>query len=107
MRGMIVEQRDYHVFTGKLPEIIRLYESEGIAIQNEILGGLVAVFTTDIGALSTYTSMWRYADFADREQRRAMLQADDRWKAFLPKIQPLIHTQHNRILLPTAFSPIR
>jgi NIPSNAP len=104
---VIVEQRDYHVFTGKLNELVRLYEDEGIAIQQEILGGLIGVFTTDIGALSTYTSMWGYDSFAEREQRRARLQADDRWRGFLGRIQPLIHTQQNRILLPTAFSPIR
>ena len=104
---MIVEQRDYHVFTGKLNELVRLYEEEGIAIQQEILGGLIGVFTTDIGALSTYTSMWGYDSFAEREQRRAKLQADDKWQAFLGKIQPLIHTQQNRILIPTSFSPIR
>ena len=104
---MIVEQRDYHVFTGKLPEIVRLYETEGIAIQNEVLGGLIGAFTTDIGALSTYTHIWQYADFADVRRARATLQARDDWKAFLAKIQPLIHTQHNRILLPTSFSPIR
>ena len=104
---MIVEQRDYHVFTGKLPELVRLYEEEGIAIQQEILGGLLGVFTTDVGALSTYTSLWGYDSHAEREQRRARLQADDRWKAFLARIQPLIHTQQNRILVPTAFSPIR
>ena len=103
---MIVEQRDYHVFTGKLNELVRLYADEGIAIQQEILGGLVAVFTTDIGALSTYTSLWRYDSFAEREQRRAKLQADERWQGFLGKIQPLIHTQQNRILVPTSFSPI-
>ena len=104
---MIVEQRDYHVFTGKLNELVRLYADEGIAIQEEILGGLVGVFTTDIGALSTYTSLWGYDSFAEREERRARLQADDAWKAFLGKIQPLIHTQHNRILIPTSFSPLR
>ena len=97
---MIVEQRDYHVYTGKLPELVRLYETEGIAIQQEILGGFVGAFTTDIGALSTYTSMWRYESFAEREERRARLQADERWKAFLARIQPLIHTQQNRILDP-------
>ncbi len=104
---MIVEQRDYHAFTGKLPELVRLYEQEGIAIQQEYLGGLVAAFTTDVGALSTYTSMWRYDDLGQRETRRARLQQDDRWKAFLGKIQPLIHTQVNRILVPTSFSPLR
>ena len=103
---MIVEQRDYHVYTGKLNELVRLYADEGISIQQEILGGLVGVFTTDVGALSTYTSMWRYDSYAEREERRARLQADERWKAFLAKIQPLIHTQQNRILVPTAFSPL-
>jgi NIPSNAP protein len=103
---MIVEQRDYHVFTGKLNELVRLYETEGIALQQSYLGNLIGVFTTDIGALSTYTSLWGYESFAEREERRAKLQADDAWKAFLGKIQPLIHTQHNRILVPTSFSPI-
>ncbi len=103
---VIVEQRDYHVTTGKLPELVRLYETEGIAIQAEVLGGFVGAFTTDIGALSTYTSMWRYDSFVQREERRAALQARDDWKAFLTRIQPLIHTQQNRILVPTSFSPI-
>jgi hypothetical protein len=104
---MIVEQRDYHVVTGKLPELVRLYETEGIAIQEEVLGGLVGAFTTDVGALSTYTHLWRYDDYADRERRRTALQAREDWKAFLGKIQPLIHTQQNRILVPTSFSPLR
>jgi hypothetical protein len=104
---MILEQRDYHVYTGKLPELVGLYESEGIPIQAEILGGFVGAFTTDVGALSTYTSMWRYDDYGERERRRARLQADERWQAFLPRIQPLIHTQQSRILVPTPFSPLR
>ncbi len=104
---MIVEQRDYHVITGKLNELVTLYETEGIELQQSYLGNLLGVFTTDIGALSTYTSLWGYDDFAQREERRAKLQADEQWKAFLAMIQPLIHTQQNRILVPTAFSPIR
>lgn len=103
----VIEQRDYHVTTGKLPELVRLYESEGSAIQVEVLGGFLGAFTTEIGALSTYTSLWRYDSFAEREQRRAALQARADWKAFIAKIQPLIHTQQNRILTPTAFSPIQ
>ncbi len=104
---MIVEQRDYHVFTGKLNELVKLYADEGIELQQRYLGNLLGVFTTDIGALSTYTSMWGYDSYEEREERRAKLQADDAWKAFLGKIQPLIHTQQNRILIPTSFSPIR
>jgi hypothetical protein len=102
----ILEQRDYHVTTGKLNELVRLYETEGIAIQQEHLGGFVGAFTTDVGALSTYTSLWRYESYAEREERRARLQQDERWQGFLARIQPLIHTQHNRILVPTSFSPL-
>jgi len=104
---MIVEQRDYHVYTGKLPELVRLYETEGIPLQNEILGGLVGAFTTDVGALSTYTTLWRYDSYAEREEKRGRLQADERWQGFLRKVQPLMHTQQNRILVPTPFSPLR
>jgi hypothetical protein len=104
---VIVEQRDYHVHTGRLPELVRLYAEEGIPIQSEVLGGFVGAFTTDVGALSTYTSLWRYDSFAEREKRRAALQARDDWQAVLVKLQPLIHTQQNRILTPTSFSPLQ
>jgi len=104
---VIVEQRDYHVYTGKLGELVKLYETDGIELQQRILGNLLGVFTTDVGSLSTYTSLWGYDSYAQRAERRAALQGDERWRAFLAKIQPLIHTQQNRILIPTSFSPIR
>ena len=104
---IIVEQRDYHVHTGRLPELVRLYAEEGIVIQKEVLGGFVGAFTTEIGLPSTYTSMWRYDSFSEREKRRAALQEREDWKAFLIKIQPLIHTQQNRILTPTSFSALQ
>jgi hypothetical protein len=104
---MIVEERTYHIHTGKLHEIVRLYGEEGIAIQEEILGNLLGWFTVDVGELSSIVSLWGYADYGERERRRAQLGADERWKAFVAKIQPLIHTQWNRILVPAPFSPIR
>ncbi len=104
---MILEQRDYHVTTGRLNELVGLYADEGIALQQEYLGGFVGAFTTDIGALSTYTSLWRYDNYAEREERRARLQEDERWVGFLARITPLIHTQQNRILIPTSFSPLQ
>jgi len=103
---VILEQRDYHVVTGQLGELLRLYETEGIPIQAEVLGGFVGAFTTEVGALSTYTHLWRYESYEERARRRAELQARADWKAFLAKIQPLIHTQHNRLLVPTSFSPL-
>ena len=57
--------------------------------------------------MSSIVHLWAYDSYAERERRRALLQADQRWKDFLPKLQPLIHTQRTRILLPTSFSPVR
>ena len=104
---MIVEQRDYHVTTGKLNVVVQMYADEGIGLQQEHLGEFLGAFTTDIGALSTYTALWGYASYAEREERRANLQADPRWQDFLARLQPLLHTQQNRILIPTSFSPIK
>lgn len=104
---MIVEERTYHVFTGKLPEVVRMYETEGTHIQQRFLGNLIGAFTVDVGALSSIVQLWGYDSYAERERRRAELQADPGWKDFLSRLQPLLHTQENRILVPTAFSPIR
>jgi len=104
---VIVEERTYHVHTGKLPEVVALYEQEGIALQQEFLGNLLGWFTVDVGELSSVVSLWGYESYAERERRRAELHADERWKSFLARLQPPLHTQWNRILLPTSFSPIR
>lgn len=104
---MIVEERTYHVHTGKLAEVVRLYAEEGTAIQQRILGRLIGAFTVDIGDLSSIVQLWGYESFAEREQRRAQLQADPAWKDLLTRLTPLVHTQRSRILIPTSFSPIR
>ncbi len=104
---MIVEERTYHVYTGKLPDVVRLYAEEGTAIQQRILGRLIGAFTVDIGDLSSIVQLWGYDSFAERERRRDELQAEPAWKEFLTRLTPMLHTQHNRILIPTSFSPLR
>ncbi len=104
---MIVEERTYHVHTGKLAEVVRLYAEEGSEIQQRILGHLIGAFTVDIGDLSSIVQLWGYDFFAERERRRGELQADPAWKELLTRLTPLLHTQRNRILVPTSFSPIR
>jgi hypothetical protein len=104
---VIVEERSYHIHTGKVPEYLRLYEHEGMAIQVEILGHMIGYFTVDIGEPSTVVHLWAYESYAERERRRAELAAHPGWQEYVLKVQPLIHTQTNRILVPTPFSPLR
>lgn len=100
---MIVELREYTLQAGKVPEYLQLYESEGLAIQREILGQLVGYYATEIGTVNEVVHMWAYESFADREQRRARLAADPGWQSYLKKIRPMIVTQRNRIMKPASF----
>lgn len=102
---MIVEQRTYTLKIGCVPEYLRLYESEGLAIQRPILGRMVGYFSSDIGQLHQIIHMWAYKDMAERAERRAVLGADPGWKAYVGKVRELQISQENRILIPTAFSP--
>ncbi|MCK0198154.1 NIPSNAP family protein [Ancylobacter sp. 6x-1] len=103
---MIYEMRTYRLKTGTVPTYVKLVAEEGIAIQKGHLGQLVGYFFSDIGSLNEIVHIWAYSGLDDRAERRAALNADPAWLAFLPKIQALIETMENKILLPTAFSPL-
>ena len=104
---MLVEERTYTLHTGKVPEYLRLYEAEGLAIQSRILGRMVGYFYTEFGTLNQIVHMWGYENLDDRAKRRAQLGADPGWKAYLPKIQALVVRMENRLLVPAPFSPIK
>ena len=104
---MIVEERTYQVHVGQLAEVVRLYAEEGTELQQSVLGRLIGAFTVDVGELSAIVQLWGYDSSAERERRRAQLQAEPRWRDFVARLQPLLHSQRNRILVPTSFSPIR
>ena len=103
---MIYEMRTYGMKVGTVPVYLELVEEEGIQIQKEHLGDLVGYFSTEIGPLNEIVHIWAFADLADRAARRAKLAADPRWQRFMPKIQALIDTMENKILLPAPFSPL-
>lgn len=104
---MIIEERIYTLYPGKVPAYLALYQSEGMALQTKILGNLIGYFSTDVGPLNQVVHLWGYADFDDRTTRRAQLAATAEWQTFLPKLLAFVVTMENRILLPAAFSPIR
>ena len=104
---MIYEMRTYRMKVGAVPAYLKLVADEGIEVQKGHLGQLVGYFSSEIGPLNEIVHVWAYADLADRSERRARLSADPRWQEFLPKIQALIDTMDSKILLPTAFSPLR
>lgn len=104
---MIIEKRTYVLHPGRVPEYLRLYEEEGFAIQEPVLGNLIGYFYTEIGTANEVIHMWGYEDYADRDRRRAELAARPDWQAYLAKILPMIRTMENAILKGASISPIR
>jgi hypothetical protein len=82
---MIVDLRTYTIRTGALREFLALYAREGLAVQTQHLGAPLGYYTTEVGDLGQVVHMWRYTDMADRERRRAALEADPRWNAYRSK----------------------
>jgi hypothetical protein len=104
---MIVDERTYTIHIGKIPDYLKLYQAEGLEIQQRTLGHLIGYFVTEIGALSTVVHLWGYDSMEERTKRRAALAKEPAWQAYLAKMQPLVTAMENRILTPTAFSPLK
>ncbi len=99
----IVDKRTYHAEPGKLGEFFKIYEREGMEIQVKHLGCCLGFYQSDIGTQHQIVHLWAYKDAADRERRRAAMQADPAWQAYLAKAAPLFTHQENEILRAAPF----
>ncbi|SLN67085.1 NIPSNAP family protein [Ruegeria meonggei] len=104
---MIVEERIYTLHIGKVPEYLKLYEAEGLAVQTRILGNLLGYYQVEFGPQNQIVHMWGYDDLADRQTRRKALVQDPEWIAYIKKIRPLVRHQENKLLLPAPFMQAR
>lgn len=104
---MIVEMRTYTAAPGRAGEFLKLYEELGLALQNKYLGGLMGYYVTELGELNQIVHLWRYDSLADREARRARLDADPGWTVYKNAFAKLGAIQHQeaKILKPVPFSP--
>lgn len=102
---MLFDHRTYTVKPGTLPKQLELYEKHGKVPQERHLGKPLLYGMTETGPINTYVHVWVYESAADREQRRAAMQADPDWQAFLrlsAEAGHLIH-QENKLLTPPSF----
>lgn len=104
---MIVDERTYTLHPSGVRPFLQLFEAEGLEIQTRFLGTLLGYFTTETGTLNQVVHWWRFDDLQDRQARRARLWADPDWVAYADKVLPYIARMENRLLTPTAFSPLQ
>ncbi len=104
---MIVEERIYSLKPDCIDRFLQLYEKEALAVQCEYLPLMLGYFVSEIGVLHQVIHLWGYQNFDERTRCRGAMRRDPRWLAYVPKVRPLFERQETRILLPTAWSPIR
>lgn len=104
---MILEFRTYTVRPDKLRTWLQLWEAKALPVQAEVMGGFLGMYVTDIGPVNEVVHLWSFESLAERERRRAQLNADPRWSAYLGAVEQLapITQMTSRVARPTAFSP--
>ena len=102
---MIIDYRAYTFRPGTVPAFLDLFENEGMAVQQRILGNFIGMFRHETGPLNQVIHMWGYDNVAERERRRAECAADPGFQAYVKKARDMILEQDVRIIVPAAFSP--
>ena len=104
---MILEHRTYTFKPGTVDRWMKKYETEGLEIQKRHLNRFVGVYVTEIGHMHQIVLMWSYDSLADREARRAHLNADPDWKRYIAEVWEMnaIQQQDVKIMNPATFNP--
>jgi len=102
---VIFDHRTYTCRPGTIKAHMALYEEHGMAPQIRNLGQPLLYAMTDVGDVNSYVHIWVYEDAADRATKRAAMQADPDWQAYL-KISAeagYLLSQENKILTSAPF----
>jgi NIPSNAP len=102
---MLFDHRTYTVRAGTLQKHLEIYREFGLAVQKRHLGEPVAYLVTESGPLNTYVHIWAYQDAADRARKRAAMQADPEWIAFLARSAEAgyLLSQENKLMTEAPF----
>ncbi len=108
---MIHELRVYHCVPGRLPALLKRFETITLELWKRHGIRQAGFWTVQIGATNLdlfYLLEWE--SLAEREQKWAAFQADPEWiakRAETEKDGPIVGHITNTILQPTAFSSVR
>lgn len=108
---MIHELRIYHCVPGRLPDLLKRFETITLALWQKHGIRQAGFWTTLIGDSNmdlTYLLAWE--SLAEREAKWAAFQSDPEWiakRAETEKNGQIVASVANQILLPTTFSAVR
>jgi len=108
---MIYELRIYNAAPGRMPDLLKRFETVTLGIWERHGIRQAGFWTTYIGESNhQLTYMLKWDSMAEREQKWAAFMADPEWatkRAESEKNGSLVTTFSNQILTPTAFSAVK
>lgn len=108
---MIYELRIYHCVTGRLPALLKRFDTVTLKLWERHGIRQAGFWTVAIGESSQdlyYMLAWE--SLAEREEKWAAFAADPEWhakRAESEKDGPIVASVNNQILQPTAFSSVK
>jgi len=108
--GPYFEMRTYTYAPGELPKIMNLWEK---ALPTRLqFGPICAAWYSELGGLNKFVHIWPYPTLDARNETRKKAQATGMWppgafakKEGIPGYE--VVAQENKILMPSAFSPLQ
>lgn len=108
---MIYELRVYHCVPGRLPDLLKRFDTITLKIWQRFGIEQAGFWTTLAGESNqTLTYLLKFDSLADREKKWNAFQADPEWhaaRAETEKNGPIVAKVTNSFLQPTSFSAVK
>jgi len=96
---MLFELAFETVRPGALPSLIDTFERT-VCTSGPEFGVLNGAWTTEIGTLNRFVSLWRYEDAAHRNRAQALRESDNSWSSYRASVQAVLAARSQRTLTP-------
>ena len=105
---MLIDHRTYRVRSLTLHKQLALFNEYGYPLLKKYVGEPLGIFVPIDGDVNSYIHIWVYESFEDRARRRALLDKDPAWHAFLQKAADAgyLVSQESRLMVPSELAQV-
>lgn len=104
---MIIDMRTYTYHPATYRPFLKYYRETGYAITSKFLGYNLGLFTASSGVVNRTIQWFAYEDHDHRDRCRQNYLSNPNKIDFTNDADTMIRQQESRVIVPTAFSPLR
>ena len=94
---VIYEIRTYTFKSGMMGKYLQAFRDIGFELQRQYLGECIGFYVSETGPIEQVVQIFGYADWIDRDRKRAALWADERFAAMSAELHPLIQSKESQL----------